>query len=64
MGRRRGPQPLRWDTNVTPLALTLEHWSLPGLAVDVRTTSPSLDPRGLTQAPGPDGTTRVSLTFA
>ena len=49
---------------MTPLALTLEHWSLPGLAVDVRTTSPSLDPRGLTQAPGPDGTTRVSLTFA
>ena len=60
--RRHGPQPLVWESNVEPVALTLAHWSFPGLELAVATNSPALEPSPLTQRPAAAESTTTVLT--
>lgn len=61
---RRGPQPLRWDSNVLPTEVTAEHWRFPGLELVVVTNAGLLDVTTMTQAPGSGSITRITLTVA
>jgi hypothetical protein len=60
---RRGPQPLRWDSNDDALEVAPDRWSFPGLEVSVTTDAHLVDPVTRTYAPAGDGVTRVSLAF-
>ena len=60
---RHGPQDHRWDTNVVPLQVTQERWTLPGLQVTVAADAPLSDPATLTYGPVDRGATHATLTF-
>jgi hypothetical protein len=47
----RGPQPITWVTNATPLAVTPGRWAFPGLEVLVDTDAELVDPARLEYAP-------------
>lgn len=60
---RRGPQDLRWESNVEATTVAPERWSFPGLEVTVATDAVLGDPATRTYAPVGGGVTRLSLAF-
>jgi hypothetical protein len=60
---RRGPVPLRWESNVAAERVEPERWDLPGLTVSVRTDARLVDAASRTYEPVGDGGTRMSLAF-
>ena len=61
---RRGPQPLRWESNTPATEVRPDHWSFPGLDLAVTTDAGPLDVITMTQAPAPAAMTRITLTIA
>jgi hypothetical protein len=53
----RGPRPVQWVTNTTPVDVEARRWSLPGLDVDVATAARLDDPAKILYSYGTAGTT-------
>jgi hypothetical protein len=60
---RRGPQPIRWITNTTPVDVHADRWRFPGLDVLVETAATLVDDTTLRHDPAPTAPTRFDLTL-